>query len=709
MLQTMLPPPPFGMHAVMTEERRSFLDPPRVDFDKILQRRDSRDSGLGCLSRDSGVSRQSRPSVVSRQSSSSQIEVPLQVVSSSSPEVSPPAVMTLDLIARARQDLTAPLPPQLDSQQSYHFSRHSLPLHGQQAQPGSLRCASQASLDACLAGALSSPAASGFAAASPSVEASIVKLQREKQQLLEWGEGLCKQVNHLQQDHFRGEQSVAANAAAASASRRQLEEENERLRQWGSKLERQANTSAAAGKENEDLLRKQLAAYAVEVDALRDENEKSNQSRREAEEAVSRLTEETEELQRQIDCCKRKEEVECLKRKEEKPERRATNDQDAKSKAEIEQLNAEVAKERDNSRAFASALKSWSDSYVELQGDFVAQTHEFGKFVTRGKEQHRQVQEELEAARREVEKKMEILERLQSELATTQQSHVENCRSWQERESHQACEVRVGAADAEERVTAEKLRTEELLKQLQQKLQHDFDQEKLEMEERLSSESALRQKLEEELRRIDQSQQERNGKRQRRLDKDRGLVRLERALERNIARDMFELHRGLMLEKVHDRNCRREPRMVVVLADEMQMRWSKASRGVPSRSQSRLDLYEVIRIHYGSMARACVLHTDIPPWLCFSLHTPRRSYDFCCPDEDAAQRFVLGLSRLCDWASGTIPTRSRFLALRGWCKLEDRCFHDQISMGRLFIDAIDRIRDAPGQLGHPQSPPQPPV
>jgi hypothetical protein len=177
---------------------------------------------------------------------------------------------------------------------------------------------------------------------------------------------------------------------------------------------------------------------------------------------------------------------------------------------------------------------------------------------------------------------------------------------------------------------------------------------------------------------------------------------------------MYKLHQGALLEKVHDRNCRREPRVVVVLADEMQMRWSKDlqanSTHVTSRYQSSLDLYEVIRIHYGSMARACVLHTDIPPWRCFSLHTPRRSYDFCCPDEETVQRFVLGLSRLCDWASGTIATRRRFLSLRGWCKLEDFCFREQISLGRLFLDALYRFRDAPGQMGEVNSPgPEPPL
>lgn len=695
MIETMLPAPvPTGLHTavqVNAEARgHPFLDP-YVDFDKALQRRDSRDSG---------ASRHSRGSDLSRQSSS-QIEVPLQVVSSSFPEVSPPMVDALDLIARARQDLTAPLPPQLDSQQSGRFlHRGALP---QQAQPGSLRCTSQASSDVAFAGTIATPASNGSAGSSSSLEASLAELQHEKQQLVEWGEGLVNQVNCLHQEKVRMEQIAAASAAAASASKRQIEEENVRLRRWGSELEQQVNISGAAGKENEDL-RKQLAAYAVEIDDLRENNEKTEQSRREAEDAVSRLTEEKEELQRQVVSIAWKDEAQV-----EAPDHSGTKDVEEQAEANIGQLHAEVAKDRDISRALASEVKSWSDSYLELQEAFVAQTRDFGKFVTRGKEQHRQGQEELQAARLELDKKMELLEHLQMELALTQQRHAQSSRWWKERMSHQAGEVQADAADAEERVTLEKLRTEERLEQAQREIMHDFEQEKLEMQERLASESALRQKLEEELRRRDKFQQGLNCQRQLRLSKDRGLLRLEKALEKNIARDMFELHRGTILEKVHERNCRREPRLVVVVADEMQMRWSKTARGLSSRSQSRLDLYEVIRIHYGSMARACVLHTDVPPWLCFSLHTSRRSYDFCCPDEEAVQRFVLGLSRLCDWASGTIPTRSRFVALRAWCKLEDRCFHEQISLGRLFIDALDRMRDAPGRIGYSQSPPEPPA
>lgn len=193
----------------------------------------------------------------------------------------------------------------------------------------------------------------------------------------------------------------------------------------------------------------------------------------------------------------------------------------------------------------------------------------------------------------------------------------------------------------------------------------------------------------EELYRYDQRQMAKNSKRLHRLARDLALARLERALERNIARDMFELHQGAVLDKVHDRNCKREPRFVLVSAEEMQLRWSKDLKH--GRSFSTLDLYEVIHLHYGSMNRACVLHGDVPPWLCFSLYTARRSFDFCCPDEHTAQHFVLGLSRLCDWASGTVATRRRFMAIKGWCKLESCCFRQQTSLGQLFHVALLRL------------------
>lgn len=674
------------MKTVNHEDGRFFLDP-HPELAVGSQRHNSRDSGT----------------VVARRETS-QISVPLQVVSSTSSNISPPVCETLDLIARARQDLTAPLPPQFSSQQT-----HGRYTPQPRAQPGSLRCTSQAPcLDAARAGSGHALGRSSDSASCPSAEASLGMMQQERRQLLEWGDSLFQQVAHLEQENARLEKSAAAAAVASTAARRYLEEDVEQLKHWGAELERQLKASGTGAKTNEEALRKQLAAYAVEIDSLRDDNEKIERFRREAQESVQRLSIEREELHAQLESIKFNEEaLEDLRQQHQEALSKLENgardcsnmkDQDAKAQTSLEQLNAAIAQEREQSSSLACVIKSLQDSYAKLQGGFVAQTTEFGQFVERSKEQLQQAQEHLEGVRREVGAQAKMIESLRSELTETQQRHIESCQRWQELTRHKSCEAQVGATEA----------VEERLKELQ----YNFGVEREVMEERLGSESALRRKFEEEIGRRDQLQLERNSKRQCRLGMDRALVRLERALERNIARDMFELHQGAVLEKVHERNCRREARLVVVSADEMHMRWSKQQRGCkPGRSpQSRLDLYEVIRIHYGSMARASVLHQEVPPWLCFALHTPRRSYDFCCPDEETVQRFVLGLSRLCDWASGTIATRSRFVALRGWCKLEDHCFHEQISLGRLFLDALDRIREAPRQMDKPHSPsPLPPV
>jgi len=174
-----------------------------------------------------------------------------------------------------------------------------------------------------------------------------------------------------------------------------------------------------------------------------------------------------------------------------------------------------------------------------------------------------------------------------------------------------------------------------------------------------------------------------------------GVQRLiQKALEQNVARELAAFHEGFVLEKVHGRNSKREPRFLWISAEKMKLYWSKGvQRGNRSR-QSSLDLYEVIQIHYGCMSRACVLYPELSPWLCFSLHTSSRSFDFCCPDEATVRACVLSLSRLCTWAAGAGALkkggRREFKALSGWCKLQDACFRRHTSLGHLFCDALRR-------------------
>merc|ERR1719198_494527 len=115
---------------------------------------------------------------------------------------------------------------------------------------------------------------------------------------------------------------------------------------------------------------------------------------------------------------------------------------------------------------------------------------------------------------------------------------------------------------------------------------------------------------------------------------------------------------------------------------------------------SGVDLYEVIRIEYSHMTRACVIYPDVEPWLTFSVYTSRRSYDFICPDERTVRAFVLTLSRLCPWAPGRVPTRSRFVALKGWCKVQEHCIKEKKSLVQLLLEAV---RSAEPTMRHSSS------
>lgn len=162
-----------------------------------------------------------------------------------------------------------------------------------------------------------------------------------------------------------------------------------------------------------------------------------------------------------------------------------------------------------------------------------------------------------------------------------------------------------------------------------------------------------------------------------------------RPASRNIAREMLVALEGRMLDKVHEQNNRREPRFAVLDDSAMRLSWAKAAAKVGDKS-SHLDLCEVLRIEYGCPARSFRLHQTASPWMCFSLYTSRRSYDFICPDDVVTQSFVLAISRLCHWAAGAIGTRRDFIAARGWCKFEATALRQRKSRMAVLREAARR-------------------
>lgn len=539
------------------------------------------------------------------------------------------------------------------------------------------------------------------------------------------------------------------HSAASTAELRLADELLETQRHCAS-LKRKLDAADGAADVHRDetaQLRQQLAAYAADVEVLRSKCSSATQGQQESQSLIQRLSDEVLSSQRRIAELETENSELRMNRQagredaQLKLDRVAMEAEDLRQRvAHLEVVGSDLEKERcalthqleqeevqrarledelrdlrlcaEASRVEPTApqtqmpgqaedVSTWMDVAVDaqralstLREHLATQTCEFDSFVSRFKEKHSQAAEELLNAKTEIDQQHTLIEALRRNFCQLQEAHSRSQACWAQQ---LADEVEVG-----KRRIAEL----EAQREAQTRLQTDMlRRDKDWLQERLELERARHRQCMEESQRKEMVQLQRNANRLRKLAQNRVLAGLERALSLNIAKDMRELEKGVVLEKVHEGNCRCEPRLVAVAPDEMMMKWGKELTQL-GRNHSRLDLYEVIRIHYGSMARACVLHPDLAPWLCFSLYTPRRSFDFCCPDEAVVRRFVLGLSRLCDWASGAITSRSRFVAALGWCKLEDHCFRQSTTLCRLFLQAIHRV--APSTEPSLVRPPPPP-
>ena len=70
-----------------------------------------------------------------------------------------------------------------------------------------------------------------------------------------------------------------------------------------------------------------------------------------------------------------------------------------------------------------------------------------------------------------------------------------------------------------------------------------------------------------------------------------------------------------------------------------------------ARLTSRVRLGDVVKVDYGPrsvtfLSRAADAQRHLP-WLCFSLSTNKRSYDFVCGSAEETLLWVLGLQHLC--------------------------------------------------------------
>lgn len=529
---------------------------------------------------------------------------------------------------------------------------------------------------------------------------------------------------------------------AAMEARHSLSGELEEAKRRCASLEHRldvADTTVDCGRVESAELRKRLSVCEMEVEVLRSRFSEISQEQRENMDTIKKLSDEVDrgrtcitelektnsELHKQRDAAAEEAQL-CLERvtmeAEDLRQRVATLEKlDVEWRQDRCVLSRQLEEEAERRMRIESELREaqtaaeasctqlraieqhdvpsltrdvgmWRDAAVDAQEalrttreQLASQASEFELFISRVRNEQVTATERLLVAKREIDQQQNLIERLQQDFFHLQEAHTRSQASWAEQL-------------AEEKQKVAELETQREAHATVQSDDHQCDS--CWLQERLELERTRHKHCLEEQQRREFAQLHKHERRLRRLTEDRVLTGFKKALSLNIARDMRELEKGVVLEKVHEGNCRREPRFVAVAPDDMVLKWGK-DRQQLGRSHSRLDLYEVIRIHYGSMSRACVLHPDLAPWLCFSLYTSRRSFDFCCPEEAVVRRFVLGISRLCDWASGAVASRSKFVAAMGWCKLEDHCFRQQTSLSKLFLQAIRNIASSPVSAAAP--------
>mmetsp|Transcript_48463 Transcript_48463/g.113424 ORF Transcript_48463/g.113424 Transcript_48463/m.113424 type:complete len:774 (-) Transcript_48463:129-2450(-) len=530
------------------------------------------------------------------------------------------------------------------------------------------------------------------------------KLMRERRQLIDWGENLYQQVDRLEQDKGDLERRYMESQSDLEQTRRRCAE-----------LERLLHEGAGAPTvgENSDL-RKQLAAYAVEIDVLREEKAGLERTISDAQQSLQRLGLERDGYLQQVNDIASSHTS--LQQKLEKLDSDRANEVKLKAaaegrlndtKKELTTAHESLQHEQEQHKRRLDALRQaeqqlrlkdeqygelldvvqpLTDNLKVLQDNYVRQTREYEQFIENVRRKQFEGDQTLQ----------EVLHQVSADDTSAYQMGMEMDRLRQEHSQQLVDADSYRRMQSESSVSLEQqLQASRLeLGQAQQHLAQSAANEQ-QYAAQVAAQQAEIQHLKDHI--------------ARRRPPGPGPPWARRALEHNIAREMKLASTGTDLFKVHDGSGqKKEARFVVISDGEMLMKWSKTP-GRLSSSCTNLDLYSVIRLDYGSMSRPAILH-DEQPWLCFSLYSTKRSYDFICPNEAVTRAYVLTLSRLCNWASGAVQTRSRFEYLKGWCKIEESCYKKKTSLSAALIRAagITSRRTRQSGLALPGEREQPP-
>lgn len=118
---------------------------------------------------------------------------------------------------------------------------------------------------------------------------------------------------------------------------------------------------------------------------------------------------------------------------------------------------------------------------------------------------------------------------------------------------------------------------------------------------------------------------------------------------------------------------------------------------------------EMLHFQWGKTSRSYVVgirkvHSVLKPWLCFSLYSKDRTYDFIVPegpDEDRVlQIMVLAFSALMKHkCSGLLHSRGKFIVKRALMKIDEQCKWKGVTRGALIKEALLKTASESGPSG----------
>ncbi|CAD7970091.1 unnamed protein product [Amoebophrya sp. A25] len=516
------------------------------------------------------------------------------------------------------------------------------------------------------------------AKSASSAESSPVRAENERQELLERGEELYRDITRLEQE----KSVLQADVEQQKEHTLELERSNQELMSKVQKLEQAVKSGDPKGLarsiidgEEKDM-RKKIGTYASQIDSLRKENEAAATALKTAQAAAQQrvlerdsyflTVEELEQnhLQLQQQYTKMESDAEAARAAKQNLETRLQEAQIeldvmqsslklARREAEMrvqqtENLEKATKEKNELIRHLSELIDPLRSVFLKLQRAYAQQTKEYATFVSEVEDKHSLGTGSLRVVKDEISVLETVVEHLRNELVETKGAM-----------SMSTADLNARLAEEREKGSMQNLEIE--------KLKREAEEENKRVEQTLEEKRNELEALKRTMNRIH--------------DRHEGVPRNPRDV--NFAREVkTAANDGIVIDKISEKDGKQPGKTVFIDVSKAVLKYR---RGFPRGGFTEVNLKEVMHMEWGEQSRAYAvgskgnkMYKMLKPWLCFSLYTKERSWDFVVPDNDKSEPvlqtclFALAAVFLGQNVGGNmIKTRGQFVWRKAMMKVDE--------------------------------------